>query len=403
VSPPSTPQIGDRLRTLKLAKVREGKEMSSPEAGQLDAGEMITVLDTGTSASGTLRVKYDGGWVSVRTSVGEQVLEAVARDDQSEVLDQLIELYKEKNGCEPTDDDVKQWVATLREAAEEQPTSNAPAAAATGPSIASQTGSMGAMMGMPSGPPGDPLGLGQAHLKPSDLGLPSFGLQKTPAATADDGATVAAAAAPVTRAATAPPSGGMGLGVGCEGGGGEPLTLVSELGRLNRDFQAWVGQQLARPGQPLDLSPGLLVSITAAALLPAQLTDAPARLTQTPRAPPWSCAVLPETPRRVARRGGGGGGRTERCPAATSVAAVVVVVRWCGERRPVILIRRRRRRGRFLEAGGAVESAACHAGGLACQSLDSASLRRRTGRGCRRRWGFLGELVVPARALGRRA
>ena len=94
--------------------------MSSPEAGQLIAGRTITVEDTAVNDVGVLRVKFDGGWVSLSTTAGEVILEPVADeaadqvaaadagDEQAEdsVLEDLIELYKEKNGKEPTDEEV---------------------------------------------------------------------------------------------------------------------------------------------------------------------------------------------------------------------------------------------------------------------------------------------------------
>jgi hypothetical protein len=47
--------------------------------------------------------------------------------DADSVLLELIALYREQNdGKEPTDDDVKQWIETLRQATEEATTALAP-------------------------------------------------------------------------------------------------------------------------------------------------------------------------------------------------------------------------------------------------------------------------------------
>ena len=126
-------------------------------------------------------------------------------------------MYKEKNGKDPTDDEVKQWMVTLREAAEQRVESKVPPRGVGAPLAAA----VPTMMALGPAVAGDPLGLGQSHLKASDLGLPSFGVQAVPKASA-----------------TQSPS-------------------LSPMAQLNCAFLDWMQQQLGRAGGTLDLSPGL--------------------------------------------------------------------------------------------------------------------------------------------------
>ena len=272
VSPPSTPSPGERLKVLHAAKVRTGCAMSSPEApdAALQPGDVVRngqlplppppappsrhpanrrwprrcaqveVVEAVVNENGVVRVKFDGGWVSLRTGAGEQLLEpAEPETEETKLLDELIDLYKEKNGKDPTDEEVKQWITTLKDASSASDAAapaaglppGVPATPATSPAkpAAAPAFDLGAQLGSK----GDLFGLdalkGQAHLKASDLGLPSFGVQK---------ATDPAAAAPAAAAAQHSP-------------------YAQEMLALNTQFQGWVSEQLQLPGAPHDLSPGL--------------------------------------------------------------------------------------------------------------------------------------------------
>jgi len=274
VSPVSTPSPGTRLSVLQRAKVRQGSEMSSPPAGELDAGAEVEVLETAVNPNGVVRVKCEAGWVSMATGGGEKLLEPVDEPPAAEeerLLEELMDLYKQKNGKEPTDDVVKQWVATLRDGAGSgaagPPKAAAAAAAAAAPpkaalpalptatprsspakKLAAPTsallGGLPPNLGLTPGPKGDPLGLGQAHLKASDLGLPSFGTQATPHSSPAKPAKHAQTAVPAASAAAAAPA-------------APAAGHIEEMQALNTQFQAWVGQQLQLPNGPYDLSPGL--------------------------------------------------------------------------------------------------------------------------------------------------
>ena len=265
VSPVSTPSPmpGARMSVLQKARVRQGCEMSSPAAGELEAGATVEVLDTAVSSSGVVRVKVQAGWVSLATSAGEKLLEAIddpPLTEEERVLEELMDMYKQKHGKDPTDDVVKQWVATMRDSsvaeapkspARPPPTPNtSPAKPAGQPGLA-LLGGMPPNLGLKPGPKGDPLGLGQAHLKASDLGLPSFGTQATPncspAKPAQPAQPAQPARAPEARRAAIETRATV-----------QPATsYVDEMLALNAQFKAWVDQQLQLPDGPYDLSPGL--------------------------------------------------------------------------------------------------------------------------------------------------
>jgi hypothetical protein len=257
VSPVSTPSPGARLAVLQKARVRQGCEMSSPAAGELEAGVTVEVLDAAVNANGVVRVKVEAGWVSMATAAGEQLLEAIddpALTEEERVLEELMDMYKQKHGKDPTDDVVKQWVATMRDSSDaEAPksparptptphTSPAKAAPARPPSLA-LLGGMPPNLGLTPGPKGDPLGLGQAHLKASDLGLPSFGTQATPSCSPAKPAQAPNARAAAIKTTSSAPQPANGY--------------ADEMLALNAQFKAWVEQQLQLPDGPYDLSPGL--------------------------------------------------------------------------------------------------------------------------------------------------
>ncbi len=256
VSPVSTPSPGTKFAVLQKARVRQGCEMSSPAAGELEAGATVEVLDAAVNSNGVVRVKVEAGWVSMATAAGEKLLEAIddpALTDEERVLEELMDMYKQKHGKDPTDDVVKQWIATIRDSsgadvpkspARPTPTphtSPAKAAAAAPPGLA-LLGGMPPNLGLTVGPKGDPLGLGQAHLKASDLGLPSFGTQATPSCSPAKltDAPKPRAAAIKTTAAPQPAN-----------------SYADEMLALNAQFKVWVEQQLQLSGGPYDLSPGL--------------------------------------------------------------------------------------------------------------------------------------------------
>jgi len=215
----------------------------------------VEVVEAVVNENGVVRVKFDGGWVSLRTGAGEQLLEpAEPETEETKLLDELIDLYKEKNGKDPTDEEVKQWITTLKDASGASDAAapaaglplgvpatpaNSPAKPAAAPAfdLGAQLGSKGDLFGL------DAL-KGQAHLKASDLGLPSFGVQKATEPAAAAAAAAPAAAAPAAPAAAAAPA-------------AQHSPYAQEMLALNTQFQGWVSEQLQLPGAPHDLSPGL--------------------------------------------------------------------------------------------------------------------------------------------------
>ena len=216
----------------------------------------VEVVEAVVNENGVVRVKFDGGWVSLRTGAGEQLLEpAEPETEETKLLDELIDLYKEKNGKDPTDEEVKQWITTLKDASGASDAAapaaglplGVPATPATSPAkpAAAPAFDLGAQLGSK----GDLFGLdalkGQAHLKASDLGLPSFGVQK-----ATEPAAAAAAAAPAAAAPAAPAAAAAAPAA-------QHSPYAQEMLALNTQFQGWVSEQLQLPGAPHDLSPGL--------------------------------------------------------------------------------------------------------------------------------------------------
>jgi hypothetical protein len=64
-----------RYRAMGVGVVRAGSSMSSAEVGRLEAGEILTVLQTVEDENiGGTRVKFDRGWVSVTARSGKPLL-----------------------------------------------------------------------------------------------------------------------------------------------------------------------------------------------------------------------------------------------------------------------------------------------------------------------------------------
>ena len=62
---------------LKRTVVREGFELSSPQCGQLEPGDKLTLIDGLEGRMGhnnILRVRYEGGWVTFRGVDGQKIL-----------------------------------------------------------------------------------------------------------------------------------------------------------------------------------------------------------------------------------------------------------------------------------------------------------------------------------------
>ena len=59
------------------SQIREGFAMDSDKAGVLGKGEVIEALEERVNESGTVRVRFSKGWVSMKTGKGDVVLEPV--------------------------------------------------------------------------------------------------------------------------------------------------------------------------------------------------------------------------------------------------------------------------------------------------------------------------------------
>lgn len=275
--------------------------MSSPAAGELEVGATVEVLDTAVNPNGVVRVKVEAGWVSMSTATGEKLLESIdgpALTEEERLLEELMDMYKQKHGKDPTDDVVKKWVATLRDGSgAAEPAVPAPPTATphTSPAKPPTAGAFGGMpfggippnLGLKPGPKGDPLGLGQAHLKASDLGLPSFGTQATPTCSPAKPTQTASVhkARPVQNSQLR----AAATKVTAESQPGS--SYADEMLALNTQFQAWVKQQLQRPGGPYDLSPGLHEYIKHADGLREKHTAAPVSTQAGPAAAPATAAT----------------------------------------------------------------------------------------------------------------
>eukprot|EP01051_Picozoa_sp_SAG22_P004178 SAG22_NODE_217_length_14910_cov_65.532978_8_plen_932_part_00 len=61
-------------KSLGKAKIRSGPDRESSEVGQLTVGEQVMVLETKTTESGQLRVRFERGWTSIESKEGKQLL-----------------------------------------------------------------------------------------------------------------------------------------------------------------------------------------------------------------------------------------------------------------------------------------------------------------------------------------
>ena len=59
------------IRALKGGVIREGVEMDSPKVGNLGKGEVFEVLERGTTAEGSARIRMARGWVSMTAKSGK--------------------------------------------------------------------------------------------------------------------------------------------------------------------------------------------------------------------------------------------------------------------------------------------------------------------------------------------
>ena len=67
-----------RYKCVKRSQVSAGFEMDSDKAGTVVVGDVIAVIEARVNENGVLRVCFDGGWVSEKTSAGELCLEPMA-------------------------------------------------------------------------------------------------------------------------------------------------------------------------------------------------------------------------------------------------------------------------------------------------------------------------------------
>jgi hypothetical protein len=71
--------VGAEMQAVLKSKIRAGVETASAAVGELAAGDSLTVLELGWTATGQLRVRHARGWSSTATAgSGKQLLRLVA-------------------------------------------------------------------------------------------------------------------------------------------------------------------------------------------------------------------------------------------------------------------------------------------------------------------------------------
>ena len=82
VATPSSPMSASRgrggaayFKVMQRSVVRAGIEMDSPKKKEMEVGDVIEVEETALNSKGTLRVRFSGGWTSVQSGGGVQILE----------------------------------------------------------------------------------------------------------------------------------------------------------------------------------------------------------------------------------------------------------------------------------------------------------------------------------------
>ena len=90
-------EVGDKMKVVKGATLRETKELDSEQLGALPKGSVIEVLEVVVLESGRTRVRCSKGWTSVTGKSGSDLLEKTDAD----AVEHFVEAVVEKEEAAP--------------------------------------------------------------------------------------------------------------------------------------------------------------------------------------------------------------------------------------------------------------------------------------------------------------